>query len=264
MRPRLRGAPRVDSCGAVNTPRAHAPAARRAMLLNAAPSLMESDRLPQSRVPSPVLLAIGDPIFPDSATPSCLSPNNHGRLLNCGLAPLQATRRCRFETARAPLRGQLGVRAILPCHEPKQRSGEGTRAYISVDRCLTVTGMQEPTPNPKLVKAVWLLAVMAIGAVLYFAQDVFIPVAVALFLALLLTPAVDRLQGWGVRRGTRGRHRHVRGVRHRGGGHQRRLGSGHANGWRAHRKPCGRSTLACGRCARCSSASTQWPNGPAD
>ena len=61
--------------------------------------------------------------------------------------------------------------------------------------------MQEPTPNPKLVKAVWLLAVMAVGAVLYFAQDVFIPVAVALFLALLLTPAVDRLQGWGARRG---------------------------------------------------------------
>jgi len=61
--------------------------------------------------------------------------------------------------------------------------------------------MQEPTPNLKLVKAVWLLAVMAVGAVLFFAQDVFIPVAVALFLALLLTPAVDRLQGWGVRRG---------------------------------------------------------------
>ena len=36
---------------------------------------------------------------------------------------------------------------------------------------------------------------------MYFAQDVFIPVAMALFLALLLTPAVDRLQRWGLRRG---------------------------------------------------------------
>ena len=39
------------------------------------------------------------------------------------------------------------------------------------------------------------------GAVLYFAQDVFIPVAIALFLALLLTPAVDRLQRWRMPRG---------------------------------------------------------------
>ena len=37
--------------------------------------------------------------------------------------------------------------------------------------------------------------------VCYFAQDVLIPVAMALFLTLLLTPAVDRLQGWGLRRG---------------------------------------------------------------
>jgi predicted PurR-regulated permease PerM len=56
-------------------------------------------------------------------------------------------------------------------------------------------------PDPKLVKAVWLVAIMGVGAVLYVAQDVFIPVAVALFLALLLTPAVDRLQRWRVRRG---------------------------------------------------------------
>ena len=61
--------------------------------------------------------------------------------------------------------------------------------------------MQEGTPDPKLLKAVWLVAIMAVGAVLYFAQDVFIPVALALFLALLLTPAVDALQGLRVRRG---------------------------------------------------------------
>jgi len=37
--------------------------------------------------------------------------------------------------------------------------------------------------------------------VLYLAQDIFIPVAMAVFLAMLLTPAVDRLQRWGLRRG---------------------------------------------------------------
>ena len=61
--------------------------------------------------------------------------------------------------------------------------------------------------DPKLIKAVWLVAIMAVGAVLYFAQDVFIPVAIALFLALLLTPAVDRLQRWRMRRGFAVAHR---------------------------------------------------------
>src|SRR5215510_10340757 len=56
-------------------------------------------------------------------------------------------------------------------------------------------------PDPQLVKAVWLVAIMGVGAVLYFAQDVLIPVAMAVFLALLLTPLVDRLQRWGLRRG---------------------------------------------------------------
>jgi predicted PurR-regulated permease PerM len=56
-------------------------------------------------------------------------------------------------------------------------------------------------PDPKLVKAVWLVAVMGAGVILYFAQDVLIPVAMAVFLTLLLTPAVDRLQRWGLRRG---------------------------------------------------------------
>lgn len=56
-------------------------------------------------------------------------------------------------------------------------------------------------PDPKLVKAVWLVAIMGLGVILYFAQDVCIPVAMALFLALLLTPAVDRLCRWRIRRG---------------------------------------------------------------
>src|SRR5262245_22184703 len=64
--------------------------------------------------------------------------------------------------------------------------------------------MTEPRADsvePKLTKAVWLVAIMGAGVVLYFAQEVLIPVAMALFLALLLTPAVDRLQRWGLRRG---------------------------------------------------------------
>jgi predicted PurR-regulated permease PerM len=60
---------------------------------------------------------------------------------------------------------------------------------------------QEPGAGSKLTRAVWLVALMGAGVVLYFAQDVLIPVAMAVFLALLLTPAVDRLQLWGLRRG---------------------------------------------------------------
>jgi predicted PurR-regulated permease PerM len=61
--------------------------------------------------------------------------------------------------------------------------------------------MHDTGLDSKLIKAVWLVAIMGVGAVLYFAQDVFIPVAIALFLALLLTPAVDALQRWRMRRG---------------------------------------------------------------
>ena len=63
--------------------------------------------------------------------------------------------------------------------------------------------MSTPTPlaDTTLRKAVILLSILAVGALLYLAQDVFIPVAIALFLALLLSPAVDRLQKWRVRRG---------------------------------------------------------------
>lgn len=58
--------------------------------------------------------------------------------------------------------------------------------------------MSVPTPlaDTTLRKAVILLSFLAVGAVLYFAREVVIPVAVALFLSLLLTPAVDRLQRW--------------------------------------------------------------------
>ena len=63
--------------------------------------------------------------------------------------------------------------------------------------------MSTPTPlaDTTLRKAIILLSMLAVGTLLYYAQDVFIPVAVALFLAMLLTPAVDRLQRWRLRRG---------------------------------------------------------------
>jgi predicted PurR-regulated permease PerM len=65
-----------------------------------------------------------------------------------------------------------------------------------------IGAVSTPTPlaDTTLRKAVILLSILAVGALLYLAQDVFIPVAVALFLALLLSPAVDRLQKWRVRR----------------------------------------------------------------
>lgn len=66
---------------------------------------------------------------------------------------------------------------------------------------MSAPAQQDDRPDPKLVKAVWLVAILGMGVVAYFAQDVLIPVAMALFLALLLTPAVDRLHRWGLRRG---------------------------------------------------------------
>lgn len=65
-----------------------------------------------------------------------------------------------------------------------------------------IGAVSTPTPlaDTTLRKAIILLSILAVGALLYLAQDVFIPVAVALFLALLLSPAVDRLQKWRVRR----------------------------------------------------------------
>jgi predicted PurR-regulated permease PerM len=66
---------------------------------------------------------------------------------------------------------------------------------------VTMAGTPAAQSDSKLTRAVWLVAIMCAGVVLYFAQDVLIPVAMALFLALLLSPAVDRLHRWGLRRG---------------------------------------------------------------
>jgi predicted PurR-regulated permease PerM len=49
-------------------------------------------------------------------------------------------------------------------------------------------------PDRRVEKAATLLAFLAVGAILYFAAAAFIPVAIALFFALLLSPAVDALQ----------------------------------------------------------------------
>jgi predicted PurR-regulated permease PerM len=46
----------------------------------------------------------------------------------------------------------------------------------------------------RVMKAATLLAILAVGAILYFAAAAFIPVTIALFFALLLSPAVDALQ----------------------------------------------------------------------
>jgi predicted PurR-regulated permease PerM len=46
----------------------------------------------------------------------------------------------------------------------------------------------------RITKAATLLAFLAVGAILYFGAVAFIPVALALFFALLLSPAVDALQ----------------------------------------------------------------------
>ena len=77
---------------------------------------------------------------------------------------------------------------------------------LRLSPCQQITdigAVSTPTPlaDTTLRKAVILLSILAVGALLYLAQDVFIPVAIALFLALLLSPAVDRLQKWRVRRG---------------------------------------------------------------
>jgi hypothetical protein len=117
----------------------------------------------------------------------------------------------------------------------------------------------EPTDS-KLTRAVWLVAIMAAGAVLYFAQDVLIPVAMALF-RTAAPPAVDRYGAAGtLRRGT----------------------SGHlvmivvcasvalpSSPWKPAPSGCTRAAdvsrdrSGCGRFARCSRAWTRSPSGPA-
>src|SRR5690242_21427683 len=78
----------------------------------------------------------------------------------------------------------------------------GLRGLSPCQQIPDIGAVSTPTPlaDTTLRKAIILLSILAMGTLLYFAQDVFIPVAVALFLALLLSPAVDRLQKWHIRR----------------------------------------------------------------
>jgi len=46
----------------------------------------------------------------------------------------------------------------------------------------------------RVMKAAALLAFLAVGSILYFAATAFVPVVLALFFALLLSPAVAGLQ----------------------------------------------------------------------
>jgi predicted PurR-regulated permease PerM len=95
---------------------------------------------------------------------------------------------------------------LLAAKSEIAHGGRGDARLLSCQRITDISTMQnvapkETAPDPKLVKAVWLVAIMGVGAVLYFARDVCIPVAMALFLALLLTPAVDLLCRMHLRRG---------------------------------------------------------------
>jgi predicted PurR-regulated permease PerM len=57
----------------------------------------------------------------------------------------------------------------------------------------------EVTPHPK-VTAVRVLVAGAVGLLLYFAHVAFVPIALALLLALVLSGPVEALHGWGVPR----------------------------------------------------------------
>ncbi|MEO8444400.1 MAG: AI-2E family transporter, partial [Gammaproteobacteria bacterium] len=59
---------------------------------------------------------------------------------------------------------------------------------------------EREVPRDRLANATTLLAGLAIAVLLYFARDAFIPVAIALFLTVLLSPAVDVLHRWKVPR----------------------------------------------------------------
>lgn len=59
-----------------------------------------------------------------------------------------------------------------------------------------------PLPKPTPQHAGWLLiTIVAIGAILHLAQEVLVPVALAILLTFLLGPLVSRLERWGLPRG---------------------------------------------------------------
>ena len=62
-------------------------------------------------------------------------------------------------------------------------------------------GPDEPAPNPSSSRPLVTLGIVAAAiAALYFLQEVFIPIAVAVLLSFMLGPAVTRLRRWGIGR----------------------------------------------------------------
>lgn len=63
------------------------------------------------------------------------------------------------------------------------------------------TSAKSDTSNPgRSGRALPVLASLAVGALLYFASEVFIPVALALLFSMILSSVVEALRGWGVPR----------------------------------------------------------------
>ena len=91
-------------------------------------------------------------------------------------APLTVALGCRTSVARSPRSGMRGACSVASANASASIQGEA----MSVDQ--------------RVMKATTLLAFLAVGAILYFAAVAFIPVVLALFFALLLSPAVDALQ----------------------------------------------------------------------
>jgi predicted PurR-regulated permease PerM len=56
------------------------------------------------------------------------------------------------------------------------------------------------TRNKTLSKSAVFVSVIVLVAALYFAKEVFVPLALSILITFLLTPVVQRLQRWGVRR----------------------------------------------------------------
>lgn len=88
-----------------------------------------------------------------------------------------------------------------------ERRATASLQYEPISACFARLQDASPVPPPNILrsptaaKALLLIALLAIGCLLYFAQVAFIPVALALFLSSLLSPAVDLLHRWHLPRG---------------------------------------------------------------
>ncbi|MEE2692045.1 MAG: AI-2E family transporter [Pseudomonadota bacterium] len=85
------------------------------------------------------------------------------------------------------LSGRFGNRAAAPVFLPQKLFAE-----LGVKKTLHLTAL-----------AVWILAIVALGAALYFARPILIPVATAFIISILLVPATVWLKRRGVAQGVR-------------------------------------------------------------